>query len=70
MAIGNLQRILKERNMNFQEDVEEQLDEKKLLGLMYKYIEENFKKVNEHLEVINKNQVLLLEQIQKLKKEE
>lgn len=70
MAIEGLQKILKARNMDFQQEVEEQIDEKKLLALMYQYMEESFKKINQHLEMINKNQVILLEQIQKLNKEE
>jgi len=70
MAIEGLNRILKARNMDFQQEVEDQIDEKKILGLMYKYIEENFTKINQHLEVINKNQVMLLNKIQELSKKE
>ena len=71
MAIGNLQRILKERGMNLQPPAEsaDKVSSDEGLSLMLEYMEKSFKTITEFLAIINKNQLLLLKKIEELNKE-
>lgn len=72
MAIGNLQKILKERGMNFQTQDEsgKEINKDEALRLVFEYMEKSFSAIIENLAVVNKNQVILLNEIKKLKEEE
>lgn len=66
MAISNLNRIIQQKNMNF--NVEK--NDEKSLELIYNYMEESFNSIISILDTINKNQVFLLEKVNELKEKE
>ena len=69
MAITNLNKILRERQQQYQKE-EEKDENEKVLMLMYKYMEESFSEIKEFLDIVNKNQVILLNKIEELKEKE